>query len=30
MRYCAMPPEGSEIEGEIDVDELERLFLKLS
>ena len=30
MRYCVMAPEGSGGEGEVDVDELERLFMKLS
>jgi DNA-binding FrmR family transcriptional regulator len=30
MRYCVTTPDGAEVEGEIDVDELERLFMKLS
>jgi len=30
MRYCATTPEGSEEEVTIDVEELERLFMKLS
>jgi DNA-binding FrmR family transcriptional regulator len=30
MRYCATIPERSEEEGTIDVEELERLFMKLS
>jgi len=30
MRYCATSPEGSEVDEGVDVDELERLFMKLS
>ena len=30
MRYCATVPEGSDAVADIDVDELERLFIKLS